>query len=578
MNPATPAAVESAVNILLQSISDENRNVLEANSSRKLPRRRPDNETQTGLLEHVDKYARAIKSTLEKVQSQLFAKMSALHTEHNKMIPFHRLPIELFARIITEALKPLQNLRLSRPTYLGRLVTLCQVSKQWRDVINGTASLWASIDFLDPTAITSAAISRAAGYPLNIIAVPPGPISVASRAPDGLEEFTNTAMALSTRWRSIQIVVPSSETALAIMNTPAPLLQSLELKSITKCRLQFEEGAILFQGTGPQLRGLGLHGVAIPWDSYLLRDLRYISISNMEELSPSRTEILGILRACPGLVELELSLEPAGGRKKETPFTLTELRSLSLSLSTRSTFKLLKPIHLPSIQSVNLNLDSNSDDYHSPSLMEHMQTRFSNVFTASYTLLITFFGVNELSCTCKFSGNLCAGKEFKITVEGQEAMATLQGLFDTVFWRFQPEFTELYFDRPLDLDLSTVLSMFDGNNGVKNIMASKCDLNPLLTYVSGSTGYDDWGFPRLEGITIYDCEYNPSDLLRMVEARYGIEEDTGSDISHDGPGLPPPLKWIIINHAPGEADEDILGQIKDILGPDCFEFEETVER
>ncbi|KAG8959479.1 hypothetical protein FRC00_001558 [Tulasnella sp. 408] len=380
MNPATPAAVESAVNILLQSISDENRNVLEANSSRKLPSRRPHNETQTGLLEHVDKYARAIKSTLEKVQSHLFAKMSALQTEHNKMIPVHRLPIELFARIIAEATKPLQSLRLSRPTYLGRLVTLCQVSKQWRDVINGTASLWASIDILDPTTITSAAISRAAGYPLNIIAAPPGPVSVTSRAPNGLEKFTNTAMALSTRWRSIKIVVPSLEQALAIMNTPAPLLQSIELKSMTKCRLQFEEGAILFQGTGPQLRCLGLHGVAIPWDSYLLRDLQYLSISNMEELSPSRTEILGILRACPGSVELDLSREPAGGRKQGTAFRLPQLQSLSLSLSTRSTLKLLKPIHLPSIRSVNLNLQSNSDDYHFPSLMEHVQTQFSKVF------------------------------------------------------------------------------------------------------------------------------------------------------------------------------------------------------
>ncbi|KAG9041499.1 hypothetical protein FS837_012192 [Tulasnella sp. UAMH 9824] len=581
MDPATPAAVNSAVNILLQSISDENRGMLE--TTRNLPMCRADAETQTGLLAHVDEYARAVKATLESVQRQLLVKMSALHTEHNKLIPFHRLPVELFARIISEALKPLQSLRWSRPTYTGRLAILCEVCKQWRDVINGTASLWASIDILDPTTITTAAVSRAAGHPLNIIAAPLSLISLADRLPDGLDEFTDTAMALSIRWRSLQIVVPSSEKALAVMNAPAPLLQSLELKALTKFRLPFKKGSILFQGTGPQLRRFGLHGVAIPWGSSLLRGLQYLSVSRLDELSPSCEEILGILRACPGLVELDLYLKLATtgrGRKKETLLTLTELRSLSLSLSTLCALTLLETIRLPSIQSVSLELDCSTDsDGLFTRIIKHTEALFPAVFNEQYALLIKLFGPTGLSWTCEPRRGLYgSGRKFEIKTRSQPVTKTLECLIETLLDRFPTQSIEIYFDCPRYWNFSSVLWVFDGVDCITSILASNCDIDPLFTYMSGSTTYDEWGFPELHGIIAYDCDYSPSHLLRMVEARYGLDEGVESDISDDERELPPPLKWITISHAPGEADEDILGRVKDIMGSDCFEFDEKVGR
>ncbi|KIO34418.1 hypothetical protein M407DRAFT_218626, partial [Tulasnella calospora MUT 4182] len=258
---------------------------------------REDTRTDNEMLAQVDNYAGAIKSTLNTVQGHLFRRMSALHTEHNRMIPLHQLPIEIFVQIVTGALEPFRTRGWSRRTHLGRLVTLCQVCKGWRDVIRSTPSLWTTIDILDPAAITSTAISLSANHPLNILGtLTPSPVRFWGNVPEKWSEFLDTLITHSTRWRSIQLIVASSEAALGIMTAPAPRLQSLEVKSSVPCRVDIQNGGDIFQATGPRLRRLGLHGVAAPWRSWVLGDLRYLSLSGLGEFAPSYEEMLGMLR------------------------------------------------------------------------------------------------------------------------------------------------------------------------------------------------------------------------------------------------------------------------------------------
>ncbi|KAG8937843.1 hypothetical protein FRC00_014277, partial [Tulasnella sp. 408] len=223
MNPATTATVERAINLLLQSIHDENRNALEA------VHRREDPAINTWMLARVDNYAGAIKSTLEAVQSDLLRRMSALHAEHNTMIPLHQLPIEIFVQIITGALEPFQTNGRSRPTHLGRLVTLCRVCKRWREVIRSTPPLWTTIGILDPASIITTAISLSANHPLNILSTSSLGSVQYGDVPEKWREFSDTAITHSRRWRSVQLLVAASESALAVMNAPAPRLQSLEI-------------------------------------------------------------------------------------------------------------------------------------------------------------------------------------------------------------------------------------------------------------------------------------------------------------------------------------------------------------
>ncbi|KAG8938145.1 hypothetical protein FRC00_000538 [Tulasnella sp. 408] len=390
-------------------------------------------------------------------------------------------------------------------------------------------------------------------------------------------------MMYSKRWQSIELVAPTSEEVLAIMNAPAPHLRSLEVKSIVLSRLPFQKEGIMLQETEPQLHRLGLHGIAVPWNSYILRDLRYLSISGLDEFAPSYEETLEILRACPGLVEVDLSLKPAAPAeipKKGTPFALGELLSMSLSSNPFWAQALLKTAHMPSVGSVSLDLDFNSDSAQLfPCVIKSTQTLFTTVFDVQYQLLITVSYDNRLTWAYEPSGTHRSGRGLEITARNKPASEALEEfLVEYSSPQFTPEFIEIDLDMPFDLDLSAFLKKLDGVDRISNIMASGCNLDPLFTYMSSATTIDSWGFPKLEGLTIYNCEYDPSRLLSMIGARYGLEEVVGSDIPDGRRDLPPSLKWITISHVSGDADKETLSLVQDILGPDCFEFDEDVER
>ncbi|KAG9041447.1 hypothetical protein FS837_012260 [Tulasnella sp. UAMH 9824] len=532
--------------------------------------------TKYRLNYRADDYAGVIKSPLDHVQRQHFDKMTAAPTDQNGTVPLHRLPVEIFVQIIFRGLEHFRARGWSHRTYLGRLVTLCRVCKQWREVIDCTPSLWTTVDILDPPAIRSAAAFRSVNYPLNIIGTPPGPIKFATYLPGRSDEFLNAAMMLSTRWSSIQLVVASSDKALAIMHAPAPLLQSLEVKSTVQTRLHLQ-GGIVFQGTTSQLRRLSLHGVAIPWDSYILRNLQYLSISGLKEYGPSYEETLGILKGCPGLLEVDFSLKLAAAgetSKKEAPFKMAELSFMSLYLSHHWTLDLLETIQLPSIRSVSLDLDPNSG---SDQLLRHIikcaHTLFSTDLDGQYNICIVISCVEGLTWTCEPTEANRGGKRFEITTRDRPQSETLEDFFaEAPANIFKPESITIDLDCPFDLDLSTFLTKLDGVDRIRNIIASDCDLQPLFTYMSRATTNDQWGFPKLERLEISNCDYDPLYLLSMIKARYGIEEGGRGNTSEGLCDLPPPLKWVSISRVPVKSDKDIFGSLKDVLGPGCFEL------
>ncbi|KAG8950946.1 hypothetical protein FRC04_007010 [Tulasnella sp. 424] len=580
MNPATKPTVEFVVDILLQSIQEENKNALDA--MRRLLANQGEPENDTAMLGHVDSYAGAIKSTLDDIQRHLLDKMSALHKEHNRMIPLHRLPIEVFVQIITGALEPFQTYVWAHPsqpqTHLGRLLTLCKVCKRWRDVIGGTPSLWATIDVRDPPALISVAISRSSNHPLNIIGVSSSSPPKYWGLPVGSKRFENLAIVHSRRWRFVQLVVASSEDAQALINAPAPRLQSLEVRSTVQCRVNFQKEGSMLRETGNGLRRLALHGLAIPWSGCMLHGLRYLSISGVDEFAPSFDEILGVLRMCQALVEVDLALRPTatvGTSKNECPFTLSQLRSMTFRpVSPSWVFILLKIISTPSVRHVSLDLDFSGVGHLLPSIIKSVRALLSRAIDAPYYLGITAWQ-NRLGWTCYSSETGRGGWGFAVTARNSPVNEILEAiLLEMDANRFAPESITIAFEELLHSEFSAAMRKLDGVDGILEFSVSCCDLGPLFTYMSSNTTSHAWGLPELEELVIYDCVYDPAKLLDMVLNRYGGEGDSISD----GGGRPPPFKRICISHVPGEADEQTLGLVKDIVGHDCFMLDDDVER
>ncbi|KAG8959788.1 hypothetical protein FRC00_001251 [Tulasnella sp. 408] len=498
------------------------------------------------------------------------------------MIPLHKLPIEIFVQVITEALSSFQIRQERGPTHLGRIVTLCQVCKRWKDVINRTASLWATIDIRDPTVVISIALSRSANHPLNLIGAPrSGPFKNWYGIPRGWEEFVKTAIAHSTRWRSVQLAVGSSEAALAVMNARAPRLQSLEVYSWAESRVDTQKGGSIFQTTGPRLRRLGLRGLAIPsgWGSGVLHDLRYLTISSFYGLAPSCEEMLATLRECPMLVELMLSLDLTANVEtswKGPSFMLAQLESISISsLSTSWALALLETIRTPSVQLVDLSLDLLNSNHLFPSVIKRLGPIFSDIIDAQYQLHI-HIDTDHLEWLCEPTGEPSNGRTVNIKVRNKPASETLETIWAEMGSnRFDLESISIYFNP--EADFSLFLPKLDRMQPITSVSFDWCDLDPVFTYMSNPTTRSEWGFPELEYFTIRGCTYDPPRLLEMVLARYEGEGSEGSDISDNKRDRPPPFKDLTIHHAPGEADVETLDMVEDIVGYDCFTLEEDLE-
>ncbi|KAG8966002.1 hypothetical protein FRC05_002922 [Tulasnella sp. 425] len=487
------------------------------------------------------------------------------------MISLHRLPIEVFVQIITGALEPFQTRTSSDQTHLGRLVTLCQVCQRWREVINSTPSLWTTIDVLDPVAVTSAAISRSLDHPLNIIGAPsPGYLKSWRDLAVGWKEFEETAITHSNRWRSIQLRVACPEDAQALMNAPAPLLQSLEVGSILQCRVE-----TMSQVIGPRLRHLALRGLAIPWRSCVLSDLRYLSISSLDDFAPSCEEIMRMLRMCRGLVEVELILGQGATVKpesnKEGPLTLTQLRSISFRrLSPFYTSVLLETIRMPSVRYLSLDLDLSAAGHLLRPMIKRVLALSSAAIDAPYEVVIDL-RPNRLEWFCRPEDTPYEWR-FEFTAWNHPAIEILEAvLLDKNTNRFGPKQIRIDFNSLGTSNFSSLLLKLDGVDCIRTIRAYDCELESLLTYMTGGTTNHKWGLPELEELGIYDCSYEPSRLLEMVLARYG----EGDDILNGGG--PPPFKHLHIRHGQGDADKGTLRLVENIVGHDCFMLENDVE-
>ncbi|KAG8927510.1 hypothetical protein FRC01_007319 [Tulasnella sp. 417] len=497
------------------------------------------------------------------------------------MVSFHKLPIELFVQIVTGALEPFQTRHWRGGTSLGRLVTLCTVCKRWKGVISRTASLWATIDIHDPTVITSTAISRSANHPLNIIgASTSGHIRSWRDAPDGWEEFANTAIAHSTRWRSIQLAVASAETALAILSAHAPHLEILEVKSKTEYRFDVREGGITFPAIGPQLRRLALHGLAIPWSasSCALGKLRYLSISGLQTFVPSCEEVLGVLRRNPELEDVLLLFDriaDAETSRRRPAFTLAQLDSMVFEgLSPSWTLALLDSINAPSVGSVSLNFDFSISDHLFLSVIKRVGALWSSLIDAQYVLDIHLCAP-YLLWTCYPVEKQGNWRWFSLKASNYPVHNTLETLrAEAGASRFAPQSVLISLELSAEFEISLLLPKLDNIDSIRSFTVYGGDINPLFTFMSNPTTRCEWGLPELEDLTLYNCHYDPEQLLDMISVRYEGEGSEGDGISDDGRNRPPPLKDLTISHAPGDADVVTLNLVKDIVGADCFTLEE----
>ena len=240
----------------------------------------------------------------------------------NTFAPINRIPPEVLSLI---------------PDYRDverDLVTLTHVCCAWREIFISRASLWTSLDCINPDR-TGVYVQRSRGAPLEICLDVP-------------DDALLMTLPLIGRLKALKLLGFSQDVLRLTehFSSPAPLLEKLEIDV-----LGYYPAAVkntLFDGNLSSLRELSLQGVFtnLPWQN--LSNLTTFDFRRVPSDAVSVTQLLDLFLRAPLLREIKLgeSLPSSSDAPTERVVSLPHLRLLRIyTKSMHST--LLNHLHIP---------------------------------------------------------------------------------------------------------------------------------------------------------------------------------------------------------------------------------------
>ncbi|KAG8961307.1 hypothetical protein FRC00_012615 [Tulasnella sp. 408] len=206
----------------------------------------------------------------------------------------HQLPAELIIEILLSALEG----TVWDPKSLQRLASVC---KDWRDIILSNPRFWTVIDTRHGRYSSTLVLKR------NRV----GPLYVNLRDREGRRHNTNIISHL------VRLLSPESRRIRALnfeVNAGTPYFRSFfettSLPSLTHLTVsvipQTAVPVFINIDCGP-LRYLSLDNAAIRWDTALLYDLETLSLSKLNQDTPTIAQLHHILSSTPFLRELSIA-------------------------------------------------------------------------------------------------------------------------------------------------------------------------------------------------------------------------------------------------------------------------------
>ncbi|KAG9026185.1 hypothetical protein FRB95_009327 [Tulasnella sp. JGI-2019a] len=174
---------------------------------------------------------------------------------------------------------------------------------------------------------------------------------------DDLRLFMEAAFGQVHPWQSVVINL-NSELSGALFNrlvqSPAPLLEELEITGTMSDLVGFGHMDRLLDGAAPRLRHLTLADILISWDSGILSPLLTLDVTEEHTpIGPAAFQLARIMRDCPLIVELniecsimaieEVDVVPIGVQSIELP----SLKVLSLHITPVALGSILQVIRIP---------------------------------------------------------------------------------------------------------------------------------------------------------------------------------------------------------------------------------------
>ncbi|KAK0201828.1 hypothetical protein DFS33DRAFT_1386131 [Desarmillaria ectypa] len=272
---------------------------------------RPSSQSRGGM-QHVSipdlrEAIHSLDSKMASLMSQRHELESHLEKAVRLQSPIHRLPSELLASIFVIGVLGIDE----NPVLVSTLMLVC---RYWADVVLDTPVLWSRIAVGPHDSLERARrkLKRSKSCPLDIT------INFGTRT-----EYTNSvteqvvhAMDLIRpalwRTRSFSLSVPNrpqAHAALLRCQEDAPLLETLSIRIYRSMQDdRYSSPPLpLFNGHTPRLRSCSLTSFNFGWDHRLVSRLCVLKLEGyFNGFTPSASVLLGILRQCPELEELDL--------------------------------------------------------------------------------------------------------------------------------------------------------------------------------------------------------------------------------------------------------------------------------
>ncbi|KAG8950363.1 hypothetical protein FRC04_007805 [Tulasnella sp. 424] len=514
--------------------------------------------------------------------------------DYNSRLTIHRLPAEIFTLTFLHAVPPsIQPNGQPQPvTLVHRLSTVCRL---WKSVIEGASELWTCITSEDAPLLVAKALRLSS----------PRPISLATFTSykGGLEWFFDLVESHIHRCRSLTGSI-SYDDFLQLSQHRVPELVSLKLDvedpSGDGSDDESEYVSSLFQEDHPALRHVNLGGrcTHLLWNGGLLTGLERLVLDfNPPPLPndvPTAPELLGVISNCPNLEILEITLmdeiEPPdlSDIPSSTRVRLPSLDSIVMVAPQYYAASFLSGIDAPALSKFHLSCFPEDDDEQLRDMFVASQpflhTTASRFPDCSYRLTVDI-GRQLVRCGVQRQGpgeTDIDGLAFHLEVSNMEEVDQVTR-----------DIVDLLRQSALRIDSTTVsfhwmgwrllpthLGAANDLPSVKKVRCIRSSAECLLETLGGGNGVgfepldDRWMFAQLEHLELIECTFEPSEVEKMVQMRFGDptqNEELGRPVRF--------TKLKIVNmeedgwRVPTRPGDLTVGKIKGLLGEDCVEWQ-----
>ncbi|KAG8887393.1 hypothetical protein FRB98_009703 [Tulasnella sp. 332] len=304
---------------------------------------------------------------------------------HNSALPIHRLVPELFIETLLYDTDPMTS---DIPRYYVRIRNIALVSTIWAAFVFESPMLWRYIHWRQSQNDLLNSLRRSKGCPLVI-----------KYSNAGKEElqvpFVDVACQEIHRWQRADVEIfdpwaPSSELLLSrLAGFSAPLLKELQLSyastPLDRPFSPFSQGA-------ERLRTLSFRCVPIDWASPRLAKLESLFLRGDSEISPSASQLAQVLRACPGLVCLEIHYNPSATDPvpinrstlptDTAPIELPALTVFDMHVNLAVATYILGVVRIPACEKFTIEVHGPHNTFLSDALRHHTSVLASRVASA----------------------------------------------------------------------------------------------------------------------------------------------------------------------------------------------------